>query len=146
MGIRYGTEATAQIACFAKAVELRMENHTEKLAKMAELKAYCLAKMLTIPTMVQVGQGEAPHILSLSLPGYPSANIVTDLGAKGICISAGSACHKGKTSHVVSALGLDKRTAAGVIRLSFGPETTAEDIDAAYEALREHKEKRFAML
>ena len=146
MGIRSGTEATAQIAGFAKAVELRMENHTEKLAKMAELKAYCLAKMLTIHTMVQVGRGEAPHILSLSLPGYPSANIVTDLGAKGICISAGSACHKGKTSHVVSALGLDKRTAAGVIRLSFGPETTAEDIDAAYEALREHKEKRFAML
>ena len=102
--------------------------------------------MLSIPTVVEVGRGEAPHILSLSLPGYPSANIVTDLGAKGICISAGSACHKGKTSHVVSALGLDKRTAAGVIRLSFGPETTAEDIDAAYEALREHKEKRFPML
>ena len=57
-----------------------------------------------------------------------------------------SACHKGKTSHVVSALGLDKRTAAGVIRLSFGPETTKEDIDAAYEALKEHKENRFAML
>jgi cysteine desulfurase len=145
-GLRSGTEATAQIAGFAKAVELRLENHTEKLAKMAELKAYCLEKMLSIPTMVQVGRGEAPHILSLSLPGYPSANIVTDLGAKGICISAGSACHKGKSSHVVSALGLDKRTAAGVIRLSFGPETTVEDIDAAYEALREHKEKRFAML
>ena len=146
LGLRSGTEATAQIAGFARAVDLRMENYAEKLAKMAELKAYCLEKMLTIPTMVQVGRGEAPHILSLSLPGYPSANIVTDLGSKGICISAGSACHKGKSSHVVSALGLDKRTAAGVIRLSFGPETRFEDIDAAYEALREHKEKRFAML
>ena len=145
-GLRSGTEATAQIAGFARAVELRMENQEEKLAKMAELKAYCLEKMLTIPTMVQVGRGEAPHILSLSLPGYPSANIVTDLGSKGIYISAGSACHKGKSSHVVSALGLDKRTAAGVIRLSFGPETTREDIDAAYEALKEHQAKRFAML
>ena len=145
-GLRSGTEATAQIAGFARAVELRLENYEEKMAKLAELKTYCLAKMLSIPTMVQVGRGEAPHILSLSLPGYPSANIVTDLGAKGICISAGSACHKGKSSHVVSALGLDKKTAAGVIRLSFGPETTEADIDAAYEALREHKEKRFAML
>ena len=145
-GFRSGTEATAQIAGFARAVELRLENYEEKLAHMAEIKAYCLEKMLTIPTAVQVGRGEAPHILSLSLPGYPSANVVTDLGSKGICISAGSACHKGKTSHVVSALGLDKRTAAGVLRLSFGPETTREDIDAAYEALREHKEKRFAML
>ena len=146
MGLRSGTEATAQIAGFAKAVELRMENQEEKLTHIAEIKAYCLEKMLTIPTMVQVGRSEAPHILSLSLPGYPSANIVTDLGAKGICISAGSACHKGKSSHVVSALGLDKKTAAGVIRLSFGPETTREDIDAAYEALRQHKEMRFPML
>ena len=146
MGLRSGTEATAQIAGFAKAVELRLENQEEKLTHIAEIKAYCLEKMLTIPTMVQVGRGEAPHILSLSLPGYPSANIVTDLGAKGICISAGSACHKGKSSHVVSALGLDKKTAAGVIRLSFGPETTREDIDAAYEALRQHKEMRFPML
>ena len=127
-------------------MELRLENYEEKLAKMSVLKEYCREKLFSIPTMVEIGRGEAPHILSLSLPGYPSANIVTDLGSKGICISAGSACHKGKTSHVVSALGLDKRTAAGVIRLSFGPETTREDIDAVYEALLEHKEKRFAML
>ena len=144
--LRSGTEATSQIAGFARAVELRMENSTEKLANMARLKAYCREKLLSIPTMVAVGKGEAPHILSMSLPGYPSANIVTDLGSQGICISAGSACHKGKTSHVVSALGLDKRTAAGVIRLSFAPETTAEDIDAVYEALLEHKNRRFPML
>ena len=144
--LRSGTEATAQIAGFARAVELRMENLENKLKTMAELKDYCREKLLSIPSVVQVGQGTAPHILALSLPGYPSANIVTDLGQKGICISAGSACHKGKTSHVVSALGLDKRSAAGVIRLSFGPETTYQDIDAAYEALKEHQAKRFPML
>ena len=145
-GMRSGTEATAQIAGFAKAVELRMENLDEKLAKMAALKDYCRQKLLTIDTMVTVGEGTAPHILSLSLPGYPSANIVSDLGSQGICISAGSACHKGKSSHVVSALGLSKRTTAGVIRISFGPESSEADVDALYEALREHKEKRFPML
>ena len=145
-GMRSGTEATAQIAGFAKAVELRMENLDEKLAKMAALKEYCRQKLLTIDTMVTVGEGTAPHILSLSLPGYPSANIVSDLGSQGICISAGSACHKGKSSHVVSALGLSKRTTAGVIRISFGPESSEADVDALYEALREHKEKRFPML
>ena len=144
--MRSGTESTAQIAGFAKAGELRMENCDEKMAKMAALKAYCREKLLTIDTMVTVGEGAAPHILSMSLPGYPSANMVTDLGAQGICISAGSACHKGKSSHVVSALGLDKRTAAGVIRISFGPESTEADVDALYEALRRHKETRFPML
>ena len=145
-GLRSGTEATAQIAGFARAVALRQENLTEKLRHMADIKAYCREKLLSIPGVVPVGQGEAPHILAVSLVGYPSANIVTDLGAKGICISAGSACHRGKASHVVSALHLDKRTAAGVIRVSFGPETTRADIDGLYQALLDHKNQRFPML
>ena len=114
--------------------------------RMADIKAYCREKLLSIPGVVPVGQGEAPHILAVSLVGYPSANIVTDLGAKGICISAGSACHRGKASHVVSALHLDKKTAAGVIRVSFGPETTRADIDGLYQALLDHKNQRFPML
>jgi cysteine desulfurase len=47
---------------------------------------------------------------------------------------------------VVAALGLPKRTAAGVIRLSFGPETTREDIDACVQALRRHHDSRMPML
>ena len=145
-GLRSGTEATAQIAGFAKAVELRSEHLAQKLQHTAEIKEYCRERLLTIPGMVSVGKGTAPHILSMALVGYPSANIVTDLGEKGICISAGSACHRGKSSHVVSTLGLDKRTAAGVIRISFSPDTTKEDIDTLCAALKEHQASRFPML
>ena len=146
MGLRSGTEATAQIAGFAKAAELRADGLADKLAHMAEVKAYCKEKLLSIDGVVAVGQGEAPHILMVSLVGYPSANVVTDLGSQGICLSAGSACHRGKLSHVVTALGLDKRTANGVLRISFGPETTFAEIDALYEALLRHKNTRFPML
>ena len=145
-GTRSGTEATAQIAGFAKAVELRAEGLTDKLARMAEIKAYCREKLLAIDGVVAVGQGEAPHILMVSLVGYPSANVVTELGAQGICLSAGSACHRGKLSHVVTALGLDKRTAGGVLRISFGPETDFSDIDGLCAALLQHKNTRFPML
>lgn len=145
-GTRSGTEATAQIAGFAKAAQLRGEGLEEKLAHMAQIKAYCREKLLSLDGLVTVGQGEAPHILMVSLVGYPSANVVTDLGDQGICLSAGSACHRGKLSHVVTALGLDKRTAGGVLRISFGPETTFADIDALYEALLRHKNTRFSML
>ena len=145
-GLRSGTEATAQIAGFAKAVELRGEHLAQKLQHTAEIKEYCRERLLTIPGMVSVGKGAAPHILSMALVGYPSANIVTDLGEKGICISAGSACHRGKSSHVVSTLGLDKRTAAGVIRISFSPDTTKEDIDTLCAALKAHQASRFPML
>ena len=145
-GLRSGTEATAQIAGFAKAVELRLADYDAKLAHMAGLKAYCREKLLAMGGVVPVGEGTAPHILAVSLVGYPSANIVTDLGAQGICISAGSACHQGKASHVVSALGLDKKTAAGVIRISFSPDNTREDVDVLCQALLAHRDSRFPML
>ena len=145
-GLRSGTEATAQIAGFAKAVELRRENYDEKIAHMAALKDYCREKLLEMGGVVCVGAGTAPHILAVSLVGYPSANIVSELGAQGICISAGSACHQGKASHVVSALGLDKKTAAGVIRISFSPDNTEADVDALCRALKSHRDSRFPML
>ena len=145
-GLRAGTEATAQIAGFAKAVELRRDNLPEKLAHMAEIKAYAAEQLAAIPDLQIIGSGTAPHILAVSLAGWPSQNIVNDLGSQGICISAGSACHQGKPSHVVAALHLPKRTAGGVIRLSFGPETTKADIDACAQALRSHHDTKFPML
>ena len=43
-------------------------------------------------------------------------------------------------------MGLDKRTAAGTVRVSFGPEISFGDIDALADALLEHKNTRFPML
>ena len=145
-GLRSGTEATAQIAGFAKAVELRTEGLEDKLRHMAEIKAYAKEQLSAVPDLVFVGRSDAPHILSVSLVGWPSQNIVNDLGSQGICISAGSACHQGKPSQVVAALHLSKKTAGSVVRLSFGPETTREDIDACVQALRRHHDTRMPML
>ena len=144
--LRSGTEATAQIAGFARAVALRLERLDEETAAMAALRDYAAERLTAIPTLQLVGQADAPHILSVSLPGYPSQNIVNDLSGKGICISAGSACHQGRASHVLTAMGLPKKVAAGTIRISFGPGTTREDVDALAEALREHQARRFPML
>ena len=113
---------------------------------MAEIKAYAVERLSAIPDLQVIGSGTAPHILSVSLVGWPSQNIVNDLSSRDICISAGSACHQGKPSHVVAALKLPKRVAGGVIRLSFGPETTKADIDACVQALREHHDTRMPML
>ena len=145
-GLRSGTEATGQIAGFARAVALRCEHLEETLAHMAAIKAYAEETLLALGGVVRIGDGTAPHILSISLVGYPSANVVTELGSQGICISAGSACHRGQLSHVYRAMGLDKKTAAGVLRVSFGPETTKEEIDALAKALKAHRDTRFPML
>ena len=43
-------------------------------------------------------------LLAFSLSGWPSQNVVNDLSDQGICLSAGSACHRGRASHVTAAL------------------------------------------
>ena len=146
-GRRAGTEATAQIAGFAKAVELRLENLDEKLRHMAQIRDYAVERLSAIPDLkILSAPGGAPHVLSVSLVGWPSQNIVNDLGLQDICVSAGSACHQGKPSHVIAALKLPKKVSGGVIRLSFGLETTAAHIDACADALRRHHDTRMPML
>ena len=146
-GLRSGTEATSQIAGFARAVELRTDRLEEKLSHMAALRAHALDRLAAIPDLTVLSPAEgAPHILSVSLVGWPSQNIVNDLGSQGICVSAGSACHQGRPSHVIGALKLPKKVSGGVIRLSFGPETTEADIDACADALRRHHDTRIPML
>ncbi len=145
-GLRPGTEAVAQIAGFAKAVELRCARLEEVNAHMAACRDYARRRLGDIPGLQFIGPADAPHILSFSLPGYPSQNLVSELSGREIYISAGSACHRGRVSHVLSAMGVERRTAAGTVRVSFGTETERGDIDALAEAVAEHREKRFPML
>ena len=148
-GLRSGTEATAQIAGFARAVELRRAAFAQTYAHLEQIRAYAIERLTAIPDCLIIGDSSdnvAPHILAAALVGWPSQNVVSDLSAQGICISAGSACHKGKPSHVIAALRLDKRTEKSVIRLSFGPETTEAEIDAFAAALQRHHDERFPML
>ncbi|MBU5434549.1 cysteine desulfurase family protein [Pseudoflavonifractor sp. MSJ-37] len=135
-GLRSGTEATHQIAALAAACQLWLDHGDEYRAHMAELKAYALDQLRSkVDGLEVVSAGDAPHICAVSLPGYPSEMLVRALSDQGICVSSGSACHKGKPSHVFAALGLPKRTLMGVLRVSFGPGSTKEEVDALADAL-----------
>ena len=98
-----------------------------------------------MPGLVVVSQGDAPHILAISLPGYPSQVVVRYLSDKGICLSSGSACHKGKASHVYASMNLSKAVRDGMLRISFGPENTREEIDALAEALHSATKELISM-
>ena len=145
-GLRPGTEATAQIAGFAKAVELRSADLQRDMLQMHALKGYAMEQMEEMEGVELLPTGATPHILPFSLVGYPSQNVVTDLSEKGIYISAGSACHQGQASHVIEALRLQKKVAAGALRVSFGPDSSKADVDALLDALKEHQKSRFPML
>lgn len=72
-----------------------------------------------------------PTIGAYRMPGRSARAQLIGFDAQGIAVSAGSACSSGslKTSHVLSAMGLDERSASEVIRVSVGRETTTADVD-----------------
>ena len=78
--------------------------------------------------------------------GYKSEVVVRFLSDRGVYISSGSACHKGKPSHVFAALKLPKGERDGVLRISFSYDTKQEDVVALIEGLKGASEKLFPSL
>ena len=145
-GLRSGTEATAQIAAFAAAVEAAGRDQT-RLERTAAIKGYTLEQLKkSVPQVEVISAGDAPHICAISLPGYKSEVVVRVLGDRGICVSSGSACHRGKPSHVFAAMGLPKPWLDGAVRLSFSPESTRAEADALVSALKDAADTLFTTL
>ena len=145
-GLRSGTEATAQIAGFAAACQAVMAD-LGRLERTAAIKAYTLEQLKqAVPKLEVISPGDAPHICAVTLPGYPSEVLVRVLGDQVICISAGSACHRGKPSHVFAAMGLPKPWLSGALRLSFSPKTAQEEADRLVEALQQTSERVFPIM
>ena len=145
-GLRSGTEATAQIAGFAAACRTVMEDKT-RLERAAAIKEYTLTRLKTaLPKLEVISAGDAPHICAVTLPGYKSEVVVRVLGDRGICVSSGSACHKGKPSHVFAAMNLPKPWLDGALRISFSPDSTREEADRLVSALTEAANTLFTTL
>lgn len=141
-GLRPGTEPTAQIAALAAACQAWDPAWPEQ---MTQCKTYALQALSSVPGLEIISSGDAPHICAVALPGYPSEMVVRELSGQGIYLSSGSACHRGKPSHVFAALGLPKRTLLGALRLSFSPQTTRQEVDTLVQALIQITRTRVAM-
>lgn len=146
-GLRSGTEPTAQTAAFAAAVEAGRASLERDLAHMRELKDYAARTLREqVPGLELIGAGTAPHILPVTLPGYKSEVVLRFLSDRGIYVSSGSGCHKGKPSHVYAALKLPKPQLDGILRISFSYDTAREDVDALVQGLKEAQAQLFTSL
>ena len=135
-GIRAGTEPMPQIAAFGAAAELAKSGMAENTANMAKLRQYTAERIVAeMPEAVIIGGG-APHILSVSLPGWRSEVLMNFLEARGIYISRSSACKKGGRSHVLEAMGLPAEVIDGAVRISLSRYTTKEELDELCSALK----------
>ena len=127
-GYRSGTEGTPAIFGFAAACAELKSSFTEDICREKELLEKLISELSKLEGVVINGAHDAPHILSLSVPGVPTQNTINILQDAGIYVSAGSACAKGHRSHTLSAMKLSPEIMDSSFRVSISRETTSEEL------------------
>lgn len=137
-GYRSGTEGTPAIFGFAAAAEAGSKTFREDIAREQEMIALLSERLSELPGVVINGAHEAPHILSISIPGVPTQNSINILQDALICVSAGSACAKGHRSHVLTAMGISPEVIDCTFRVSLCRDNTQEELEALVQTIKEH--------
>ena len=137
-GLRAGTENLPAILGLAKAVELVSKKET---ARLVMLRDYFISKIKKVGSDIKLngpmGKERLPNNINISIPGLDSENLLLELDKYGIYAGSGSACtfRSVEPSHVLRAIGVDKKYLSGALRFSMGKQTTKKDLDYVLKVL-----------
>ncbi len=129
-GYRRGTENLPAAAAMAAALECRA--FLEAMPRLSSLRQYLEGEILASGgTIIASDAARIATIGAYAMPGLESSSQLVQLDLAGISVSAGSACSSGsmKPSRVLAAMGVPREIAASVIRVSFGPSTSRDEVD-----------------
>ena len=137
---RAGTENTAGIVGLGKAAELAQQNLTQHIGNVKELRNYYVEEVNKKISDIKVNgaiNARLPGNSNISFEGVNGSDLLMELDNVGICASSGSACNSEEItpSHVLTAIGLDKETAKGALRVTFGEFNTKNEVDYLVENL-----------
>ncbi len=139
-GRRSGTENTFGIMQFAYAAEEKFATLRQDYERLTDYRER-LWTGLDESIYIRLSSEEAtPYILSVSAVGLRGEVLLHMADDRGLMIGTGSACSsnaKTRYSKVILACGYDERIADGVLRISFSPQTTEEEIEQAVAILNE---------
>ncbi len=134
-GLRSGTEPVPMIAGLNGAlIELDIDKSFDKVSK---LHKYAVEKFSQIEGCVINSpiENSLPYIINVSILGYRSETLLHWLESRNIFVSSGSACSKGKGSHVLNEMGLSPKIIDSALRISFSKNNTTSDVDALISAI-----------
>lgn len=139
--LRSGTENPPVIGGFEKAVMINQEGFKDNSEKLSLFKKKIISELETIKCCrVNSGDGEnfAPNIINASFLGIRSETLLHALEAEGVYVSTGSACSSNhpELSHVLLAMGHDKKRIDSAIRISMSGETSEEEIKKAVLSIK----------
>lgn len=136
--LRSGTTPVELISAMAKAIELFDEKALTYLKSLQDQVLHNLSQFCPNYRLHGDQDLRVPNLLNFALPGLEGKHALKKLDEKGIYISVGSACNSGKknASATLKALGLSDEQAFEALRVSWGLETTREDIDDFLKELK----------
>ncbi|MCC2657302.1 MAG: cysteine desulfurase [Panacagrimonas sp.] len=139
-GMRGGTENVAAIVGFGAAAELAVAELEQRSAHTRALRTRLEAGLRARPDTLIFGGAAPEHVpntLQFMVRGWDGEALLMALDRRGYAVSSGSACASGsgEPSHVLLAMGHDRVTAKGAIRVSFGRDNVEADVDGFLAAL-----------
>ncbi|MFQ5529259.1 MAG: cysteine desulfurase family protein [Gemmatimonadota bacterium] len=140
-GVWPGTQNPVGAVGFAKAVQLCVGERATHIPHFVSMRESLEARFRAeIPRLVVHAADAAqrlPNLLSVGIPACDQATLLVALDMAGVAVSSGSACSSGavSASHVLAAMGVGDEEDYSVVRLSFGPGTTDEEVRLAGDAV-----------
>ena len=139
-GLRAGTENVAGIVGFGAAAQLRSREMTTEAQRLEGLRDRLASGLMAAIDEVVVNGSTThrlPGPLNVSFRRVEAESILLGLDMEGIAISSGSACTAGTSepSHVLLAMGMEPRLAAGAVRFSLGYGNDTSQVDRVVEVL-----------
>ena len=140
-GKRAGTENLPAIVGMAAALEEACSLQKERLVYVTQLRNQLIEGLKNIPDAILNGDEKSrlPGNVNFCFKDTEAEGLLLLLDNKGICASSGSACTSGflDPSHVLLAIGRDKETARGSLRLTLDYENTKEEVEMIIKAVAE---------
>jgi cysteine desulfurase len=142
MGLRPGTENVSSIELLAKALEKTEKEKDKEVKRISSLQKYFINKIKKINKNILINgdvENRLPNNINITIPNIPSDLLVVELSARGIMVSAKSACKAGdgKASYVISAINKNTKETDGSLRFSLGKENNKENIDFVVSSLKD---------
>jgi len=138
---RSGTQNVPAIVGLGEAARLVVADRATTVERVGALRDRLEAGLLAVPgtrRTVPVGTPRTPAIAHICFDGVESESLLFLLERDGVSASAGSSCASGaqEPSHVLAAMGVERGSALGSLRLSLGHASDDGDVDHALAVIR----------
>lgn len=133
-GHRGGTVDVAACVGLAAAVRTTAQELVDTNDRVVDFQHRLAAALSFLPgcEITAPAASKVPGTVHATFEEIASDELLFLLDQEGVCASAASSCSSGAagTSHVLAAMGVSPQRSRGSLRLSMGPETTSEEVDA----------------